>query len=767
MRHLSVRSSLSALTLLSVRSALSALTLLSVLSVPSALSAQQLPADVDSTLHLIYASREFAGERFGPARWIENGKAYTTVERSRDVEGGSDIVRYETASGKRSILVSARSLVPRGDSAALDFDDYSWSPDNAKLMLFTNTQKVWRSNTRGDYWVLDRKGGTLTKLGGSAEPSTLMYAKFSPQGDRVAYVMKGDIYVENLADQKITRLTTGADSLHVNGMSDWVYEEEFGLRDGFRWSPDGTRIAFFHFDMTGVGTFLLINDTDSLYPFVIPIQYPKSGTTNSAVTAGVVSASGGKVTWLDIPGEPRDNYLPWMEWAGKDEVMVQRINRRQDTDNVMLVNVATGKARTVVPEHDEAWVDLVDDVPWLEGGKEFLWTSERDGWRHVWRIARDDGKATLVTRGNFDVSVAGVDQKAGWLYFIASPHNATQRFLYRTRLDGSGNGERVTPADAIGNHRYAISPDGKWALHTASSFDVPPTTDLVKLPSHQSARMLVANDTLRMHVKPWVAQPGEFFQVTVSDSATLDGWMIKPAEFDSTKTYPILMYVYGEPAGQTAQDSWMGSSRIWYQMLANKGYLVATVDNRGTPSPKGRAWRKVVYGAVGVLSSKEQADAVRVLARTRSYVDSTRVAIWGWSGGGTNTLNAMFRYPDVYNVGMSVAPVPDQRLYDTIYQERYMGTPEGNPEGYKQGSAINWAEGLKGELLLMHGSGDDNVHFQGSQRLLNRLISLNKQVDFLEYPNRTHCICEGRGTTLHVYSTLTRYLLTHLEAGGR
>jgi dipeptidyl-peptidase-4 len=767
MRHLSVRSSLSALTLLSVRSALSALTLLSVLSVPSALSAQQLPADVDSTLHLIYASREFAGERFGPARWIENGKAYTTVERSGDVEGGSDIVRYETASGKRSILVSARSLVPRGDSAALDFDDYSWSPDNAKLMLFTNTQKVWRSNTRGDYWVLDRKGGTLTKLGGSAEPSTLMYAKFSPQGDRVAYVMKGDIYVENLADQKITRLTTGADSLHVNGMSDWVYEEEFGLRDGFRWSPDGTRIAFFHFDMTGVGTFLLINDTDSLYPFVIPIQYPKSGTTNSAVTAGVVSASGGKVTWLDIPGEPRDNYLPWMEWAGKDEVMVQRINRRQDTDNVMLVNVATGKARTVVPEHDEAWVDLVDDVPWLEGGKEFLWTSERDGWRHVWRIARDDGKATLVTRGNFDVSVAGVDQKAGWLYFIASPHNATQRFLYRTRLDGSGNGERVTPADAIGNHRYAISPDGKWALHTASSFDVPPTTDLVKLPSHQSARMLVANDTLRMHVKPWVAQPGEFFQVTVSDSATLDGWMIKPAEFDSTKTYPILMYVYGEPAGQTAQDSWMGSSRIWYQMLANKGYLVATVDNRGTPSPKGRAWRKVVYGAVGVLSSKEQADAVRVLARTRSYVDSTRVAIWGWSGGGTNTLNAMFRYPDVYNVGMSVAPVPDQRLYDTIYQERYMGTPEGNPEGYKQGSAINWAEGLKGELLLMHGSGDDNVHFQGSQRLLNRLISLNKQGDFLEYPNRTHCNCEGRGTTLHVYSTLTRYLLTHLEAGGK
>lgn len=736
--------------------------------VPPAASAQQLPAGVDSTLHRIFASREFSSQRFGPARWIENGSAYTTVERSAADSSSSDIVRYETASGERSVLVPARALVPRGDTTALAFDNYIWSADNAKLMLFANTEKVWRSNTRGDYWVLDRKSGKLSQLGGSAEPSTLMYAKFSPQGDRVAYVMKGDIYVEQLADGRITRLTTGADSLHVNGMSDWVYEEEFGLRDGFRWSPDGKRIAFWHFDMSGVGTFLLINNTDSLYPSTMPIQYPKSGTTNSAVTAGVVSSDGGEVTWLRIPGDPRDDYLPWMEWAGPDEVMIQRINRRQDTDNVMLVNASTGAARSIVPEHDDAWVDLVDDVPWLTGGQEFLWTSERDGWRHIYRIRREDARATLVTRGNYDViSVAGVDEEDGWLYFIASPHNATQRYLYRTRLDGKGGAERVTPAEATGNHRYDISPDSKWALHTASSFDVPSTTDLVRLPSHESARVLVSNDTLRSNVASWVSTPGEFFQVSLPDSATLDGWMIRPADFDSTKTYPLLMYVYGEPAGQTAQDSWMGRSRIWYQMIANRGYLVATVDNRGTPSPKGRAWRKVVYGAVGVLSSEEQADAVRVLARTRSYVDSTRVAIWGWSGGGTNTLNAMFRYPDVYQVGMSVAPVPDQRLYDTIYQERYMGTPEGNPEGYEQGSAINFADGLKGELLLVHGTGDDNVHYQGSERLLNQLISANKQVDFMAYPNRTHCICEGSGTTLNVYSLLTRYLFTHLEAGGK
>ncbi len=738
------------------------------LASPVAAAAQQIPAPVDSMLHRLFASREFAGQRFGPARWMDSGSAYTTVENSDSLKGGRDIVRYETATGEHRVLVSARALVPPGDSAALRFDDYVWSPDGAKLLLFTNTRKVWRQNTRGDYWVLDRKSGTLTQLGGpAAEPSTLMYAKFSPQGDRVAYVRGGDIYVERLADGNITRLTTGADSLHVNGMTDWVYEEEFGLRDGFRWSPDGRRIAFWHFDMTGVGTFLLINDTDSLYPFTIPIQYPKSGTTNSAVTAGIVSAAGGPVTWLQVPGDPRNDYLPRMDWVDSGTIVLQRINRPQNTDRLMLADAATGATRTILTERDSAWVSVVNDLTWINHGREFLWPSERDGWRHIYRVSRDGRRMKLITPGAFDVvDVAGIDTRGGWLYYIASPDNATQRYLYRNRLDGKGQARRVTPGGLAGTHGYNIAPDGSWAFHSVSSFDRPPTMDLVRLPSHQSARTLIANDSLGARVAPLLV-PGEFFRVGLPDSAMLDGWMIRPRDFDSTKTYPILMYVYGEPAGQTARDAWFGTQRLWYQMLADRGYLVASVDNRGTPSPRGRDWRKVVYGAVGVLSSREQADAVRVLARTRPYVDSTRVAIWGWSGGGTNTLNAMFRYPDVYQVGMAVAPVPDQRLYDTIYQERYMNTPENNPEGYRQGSAINFAEGLKGSLLLVHGSGDDNVHYQGSERLLNRLISLNKQVDFMEYPNRTHCICEGRGTTLNIYSLLTRYLLTHLPAGAR
>ncbi len=728
----------------------------------------QVPEATTTALRQIFASRQYAPERFGPARWIEGGAAYTTLDRSAETKGGFDIVRYDAKTGARSVLVAAALLVPPGDSAPLQIANYIWSPDAKQLMIFTNTKQVWRQNTRGDYWVLDRGTGALRQLGGKGAPaSTMMYAKFSPQGDRVAFVRKGDIYVERLADGTITRLTTGADSLHVNGMTDWVYEEEFGLRDGFRWSPDGARIAYWHFDMTGVGTFLLINDTDSLYPFTIPIQYPKVGTTNSAVTAGVVSADGGATTWLQLPGDPREDYLPFMEWAGKDSVLVQRMNRLQNRDALLLASAATGGTRTVLTETDQAWLDVQDEIPWLKGDREFLWLSERDGWRHAYAVSRTTGAARLLTPGAFDVnSIAAVDDKGGWLYYTASPENATQQYLWRTRLDGKGKSERLTPAGQAGSHRYTISPDAAWAFHSWSTFDTPAVTELVSLPKHTVARTLAANTELAAKVKA-VLTPGEFFQVTIADGSTLDGWMIKPRDFDPARRYPILMYVYGEPAGQTVLDSWGGSNRLWHQALADQGYLVASVDNKGTPAPKGRAWRKAVYEQIGVLSSMQQAQAVQALYRTRPYVDSTRVAIWGWSGGGSSTLQAMFRYPEVYQVGMSVAPVPDQRLYDTIYQERYMGLLGPNAEKYDSASPIHQAKGLQGHLLIVHGSGDDNVHYQGTERMINALVAQNKAVDVMVYPNRTHSISEGPGTTLHIYSLLTRYLTQNLPAGPR
>ncbi len=729
----------------------------------------QLPGAASDLLRRLYASRDFASQAFGPVRWMSGGAAYATIEPSALVPGAQDIVRYETATGARTVLVSARQLIPNGAQAPLAIEDYDWAAGDSLLLVFTNTRKVWRRNTRGDYWVLNRGSGSLRKLGGpDAAEATLMYATFSPKGDRVAYVRRGDLYVERLADGTITRLTSDADSLHVNGMTDWVYEEEFDLRDAFRWSPDGTRIAYWRFDMTGVRTFTLINDTDSLYPFTIPIQYPKTGTPNSAVRAGIVSADGGNTTWIYLADDPRDNYLPRMEWVDSKELVLQRMNRQQNTDRVMLADAVTGGTRAILTERDSAWLDVVDEIKWLAGNNRFLWLSERDGWRHVYVVARDGSRPVLITPGLFDViEIAAVDAAGGWLYYIASPDNATQRYLYRMRLDGGGKPERVTPAGATGTHSYVVSPDAHWAIHTASRFDAPPTTDLVRLPSHQVVRTLVENATLRAAADSLITRPTEFFRVKVGEGVSLDGWMIRPRNFDSTKTYPLLMHVYGEPAGQTVIDGWLGTGELWHRMLADQGYIVASVDNRGTPAPRGRAWRKVVYGRIGVLSSREQADAVRALTRARPYLDSTRVAIWGWSGGGSSTLQAMFRYPEVYQVGMSVAPVPDQRLYDTIYQERYMGLPSENGEGYRLGSPITFADGLRGRLLLVHGSGDDNVHYQGSERLVNRLVALGKQFDFMAYPNRSHCICEGRGTTLHIYSLLTRYLLEHLPAGPR
>ncbi|HVZ76586.1 MAG TPA: S9 family peptidase [Gemmatimonadaceae bacterium] len=729
----------------------------------------QLPAPVDSALHTIFASRTYASERFGPARWSADGDHYLTVEPSPDVRGGFDIVEYGAEDGARHVKVSARQLVPAGREAPLVPENYAFSPDGRRALVFTNTRRVWRQNTRGDYWVLNLGTGALHQVGGARVPeASLMFAKFSPDGSKVAYVRNGDLYVEPADGGTATRLTRDASHTLVNGMSDWVYEEEFSLRDGFHWSPDSKAIAFWQFDMSGVRDFLLLDVTDSLYPFTIPVQYPKAGTTNSAVRVGVVAATGGAVTWMRVPGDPRQNYIPWMEWAAPGQLLVQHMNRKQDRDDVLLADAKSGAVRTVMTETDSAWVDLNDDVPWVNGGRSMLWLSERDGWRHVYEVPRDGGSARLLTPGAYDVEgIAAVDEPGGWLYVIASPENATQRYLYRVSLRTPGAPERVTPAGDPGWNAYDFAPNARWALHTRSTFDTPPVTDLVRLPDHAVVRTLVKNDALREAAARAEGKPVEFFTVSLHDGATLDGWLIRPRDFDPARKYPILVQVYGEPAAQTVTDRWGGSGMLWHRMLADQGYLVVSFDNRGTPAPKGRAWRKVIHGAVGVLSSQEQADAVRVFARTHPFADSTRVAIWGWSGGGSSTLNAMFRYPDVYQVGMSVAPVADQRLYDTIYQERYMGTPQDNPDGYRMGSPINFAEGLKGKLLVVHGTGDDNVHFQGTARLINRLVALDKPFDVMVYPNRTHCICEGPGTTLHLYSLLTRYLLANLPAGGR
>ena len=720
------------------------------------------------TIDRIFNSDEFSPQRFGPARWIDNGAGYTTLERSDSPEGGRDIVRYDTKSGKRTILVSAQKLVPPGSSEPLQIANYNWSPDGNLLLIFTNTKRVWRQNTRGDYWVVNLKTLELKKLGSKFKESTLMFAKFYPDGKTVGYVREHNIYVESLSDGSITRITWDGSETIINGTFDWVYEEEFGLRDGFRWSPDSKNIAYWQLDAEGIGEFFLINTTDYLYPKLIPLQYPKVGTTNSAVRIGVASSAGGETTWMNIPGNSRNYYLARMDWAdNSQELVIQHLNRLQNNNDVLLGNALTGDVHSIYTDKDDAWLNVVDDLRWMNKGRQFTWVSERDGWRRAYLISRSGDSVKPVAPGDYDmVSIQSIDEKNGWLYFIASPDNPTQRSLYRAKLNGKGKPQKLSPENQKGTHSYQISPDSKWALHTFSSMNKPPIIELVELPKHKVIRTLIDNKKLNEKIKQLKRLPTEFFRVNIAGVAEMDGWQIKPPDFDPSKKYPLLFYVYGEPAGQTVTDRWGGSTYLWHLMLAQKGYLIMSIDNRGTPAPRGREWRKSVYRQIGIQASADQAAAAKVITNW-DYVDASRVGIWGWSGGGSMTLNMMFRHPDIYATGMSVAPVPDQRLYDTIYQERYMGLPKDNEEGFKNGSPITFANQLEGNLLIVHGTGDDNVHYQGTERLINELIKHNKTFTMMAYPNRSHSIREGQNTSRHLRNLLTKYLLDNLPAGAK
>jgi dipeptidyl-peptidase-4 len=424
----------------------------------------------------------------------------------------------------------------------------------------------------------------------------------------------------------------------------------------------------------------------------------------------------------------------------------------------MLADPRSGKVRTLFTETDKAWVENENEFRWIDKGQKLVWLSERNGWQHVYTMSCNDGRATQVTKGDFDViHLEAIDEKAGWVYYLASSDNPTQRYLYRSPLRG-GTPERVTPTEFIGTNSYSISPDGQWAIHSHSSFARPPVTALIHLPDHKIVKPFADNAALKKTLAALRQTPAEFFRVKIADNVALDGWCIKPPGFDPGKKYPTLFHVYGEPAGQTVLDRYGGRNLLWHTMLAQQGYLVMSIDNRGTPAPRGRDWRRCIYRQVGILASADQADAVRTLLKERPYMDPARIAIWGWSGGGSMSLNAIFRYPDLYQTAMAVAPVPNQRHYDTIYQERYMGLPADNVDGYRNGSPIHFARQLKGNLLIVHGTGDDNCHYLGVEALVDELITHNKRFTMMAYPNRSHSISEGRNTTRHLFETLTRYL---------
>lgn len=724
-------------------------------------NAQELPALKD-----IVAGKVIETRSMGAMSWLKDGERYSRLEKNQET-GGFDVVAYKAKDNSREVIIPSSMFIDKTTGKPIAIRSISWSADNKKVLIYNNTRRVWRYDTRGDYWVLDLESGKLRQLGTARPESSLMFAKFSPDATRVAYVSENNIYVEDVESGKVTQLTKDGSDRIVNGTFDWVYEEEFSCRDGFRWSPDGKYIAYWQSDTKGTGVFDIINNVDSIYPTIMHFPYPKAGTTNSAVKVGYVPAAGGATSWVEIPGDARNNYIPRMDFIpGSNELFIQQMNRQQNTNRVWTVAIGETKPVNIFTDKDAAWLDTNDNILWLKDNKYFTWESERDGWRHLYRVSRDGKEIVPITQGDFDyIQYVGTDLNKGVTYFIASPDNFTQRYLYSAKLFGNGEVTRLSPMQQSGQHSYNMSPTGKWAVHTFSNAVTPPEIDMVSLPKHKSVRMIEDNAKAKEQYKALALQPKEFVKVKSGD-LMLDAYMIKPKNFDPSKKYPVIIEVYGEPAGSTVQDVWSGGD-LWNQYMANQGYIVVSIENRGAAAPRGREWRKCIYGEVGTFASEDQARGIQDLARQYSYIDASRIGITGWSGGGSQTLNCMFRYPEVFHTGIAIAFVADQRTYDTIYQERYMNTPQDNPDGYRKGSPITYAEGLKGNLLLIHGTGDDNVHYQNCEMLVNKLVEYGKIFSQLSYPLRSHSISERPGTTLHLRMSMADYWLKNLPAGGR
>ena len=709
--------------------------------------------------------------------WNENETGYYTIK-------DNSIVLVSTREKEDKIILSSSKI------NNIKIESFSFSPSKKKVLLFTESVKVWRYNTKGDYWVYDFNKNEMQKLGREMSSSSLMFAKFSPNENFVAYVSKEksesgirnsstsvNIYLEDLESRSIKKLTSsnGTKKL-INGTFDWVYEEEFGCRDGFIFNDDGSKIAFWQIDANQVRDFYMINNTDSIYSYTIPVEYPKVGEDLSPARIGVINLKNEKTTWMKVPGEENKFYLPRMTWMpNRDDLMIQQLNRKQNHSKVYIANTDNGDTELLMEEQDEAWVDLRSSWPYqvqagwkfINNGKEFLYTTEKDGWSHIYRFDINKKSEYVVTKGEYDVvKPLAYDEKNEDVYFIASPENPTERYLYKTSARGNGELTKISPAVLEGSHNYQISTKAKYAFHSFSNYFTRPMQAIVSLPEH---KFINKDQNMITKYNPQIKEehPLEFFEITTIDNVTMEGWIVKPKNLDPEKKYPVLFYFYSEPAGQTGVNRYgAGRNGLYDGDLGEDGYVYVTFDGRGTPSPKGRAWRKAIYRNIGRINVRDMAMGAKAVFNKYDFIDTSRVAVHGWSGGGTATLNCLFQYPEIFHTGIAVAAVANQLTYDNIYQERYMGDPKESYQDYVDGSPIKYAKNLEGNLLYIHGTGDDNVHYQNAEMLANELIKHKKVFYMLSYPNRSHGIRED-GAYPHVRLMFTDFLRKNCTPGGR
>jgi len=770
---------------------------------PAAPRADRAPAAPDAarlTVERIFGTAELRPAGAPGVQWMRDGRSYL---EAREAGRGASLVRVDAATGAATVLVPAAALRDAAGRPIVP-EDVQLSPDERRALVFSNSVPVWRTNTRGTYHLVELATGRVTPLvtvttpgrpvaaaatparaaadtagapalgdarpartglpsfigrglaSGAVDADLQMFAKFSPDARRVAYVRGNDLYVTELATGRATRLTADGSDDVINGTTDWVYEEELGLRDAFRWSPDSRRLAYWRFDQSAVPAYPVVNETAGQYPEVSVLRYPKAGAPNSRVKIGVVDAAGGATRWL-AAGPDTGQYLARLAWAGADSVAVVRLPRAQDRLDLLMLSATTGDGRTVVTDRDSAYVDAEGDpVTWLPGGARFLLRTDRGGWRGFELYDRSGRLVRRVTPPGADyLELSGLDSAGAYGYFVAAAPTAAQRSVFRCAMAGTGAPActRLTPER--GSHALDVAPGARFGVLTASRLGVPPRAALVSLPELRPVRALEDNRAVAARLAALDLAAPEFLTVPMPDGTRLDAYRVVPPRFDSTKAHPVLMHVYGGPASPQVNDAWGGTRYLWHQLMAQRGYVVLVVDNRGA-AWRGRDFRKVTQLALGVRESQDQIDAAR-WAAARPWADPRRIGMWGWSYGGYMTALSLARGGDVFKAGIAVAPVVDWRFYDTIYTERFMRTPAENARGYQSSAVATYAPGMTARLLLVHGTGDDNVHAQNALVLAQTLQQLDKPFTMLLYPNKTHSIAGGR-TQVHLFGAFTRFL---------
>ncbi|MGI9545131.1 MAG: S9 family peptidase [Cyclobacteriaceae bacterium] len=705
----------------------------------------------------IFSNATFYQRSVRGIRWMPDGPFYTALGTTE--EGNQQLLKYNLTTGQaEQTLVDGAKLTLPGSDEPVPFEGYSLSADQSKVLLSVGKERIYRRSNKANYYVYDREEEKLIPLSDQGKQS---YATFSPDGKAVAYVRENNLYLFDLASQT-TKVVTENGSMNqlIHGSADWVYEEEFSFAKAFFWSPEGDKIAFYTFDESEVRTYNMQRWSD-LYPSDYVFKYPKAGEDNSVVSISVYHLDNSTTTKMDL-GENTNIYIPRIQWTTDNDMLsIIRMCRYQNKLEILHGDVTSGSTKSILTEKSKTYVDIDynDQLIYFKDGKHFIRTSEKDGFKHIYLHRTDGSEVRQITKGNWEVTnLSKFDEASKRLYFTSTEASPLQRQLYSVDLKGRKK-KRLTRE--AGYHNANFSTDGKYFIDTYSSNNQPLQTKLHRADG-SLVKPLQENRALRDRVSGYNFGQKEFFQFDTKDGVILNGYMIKPADFDPNKTYPVLMFVYGGPGSQLVTDRWMSSREIWFHYLAQKGYIIACVDNRGTGG-RGRDFKHITYLNLGKYEVADQIEAAKYLG-TLSYTDASRIGIWGWSYGGYMSSLALLLGADHFKMAISVAPVTSWRFYDTIYTERYMRTPRLNPEGYDDYSPVNHVEKLKGDLLLIHGTGDDNVHFQNSVVFQDALIAAGKQFDSFYYPNRNHGIYGGN-TSLHLFKMMTNFIDQTLGGG--